>query len=235
MFPGFDHLYQIHDPMKKRPFMAQIDLDIAMMLLRGTGKAPSEVRITWGAGSPDPGPIIWASAFYPFLSESLIGSLTAAQLSGFTPYPATVVGRNGGVIRGYFGLRVTGRCDPVDLNRSAVVVRQYPGGWFPEFEGHYFPPESWDGSDLFMERADAYGNETLRLMCTERTKAIFDRAKTNNVEFERLDSVSVNTAVYTIGLGYLLPRDFEKRVESAYLRAGVKQPPPLEEEDESSA
>src|SRR4029077_19919126 len=101
----------------------------------------------------------------------------------------------GNWVPGHAGLMVTGRCDPVDLSRSEVVVREYPGGWFPKLRGHFFPPESWDGSDLFMEREDERGSTTLTLHATARLIRALRRERIKNLLIEHIAEVKVGVSV----------------------------------------
>jgi hypothetical protein len=125
---------------------------------------------------------------------------------------------------GFYGMAVTGRCDRVDLLRSELVVRQYPGGWFPKFRGHFFAPESWHGSDLFMERAGEQGSTTLALQATAQLVRALRRERIKNLLMEHIAEVEVPTSVYGIGKAYRLPPDYEARLADAYARQGVPRP-----------
>jgi hypothetical protein len=135
-----------------------------------------------------------------------------------------VTDKKGRLYRDYNGLQISGRCGAVNLTRSVVVLSEYPAGWFPHFLGHYFAEDSWDGTDLFMERPDERGRVTGHVFATERVRDVFRRAKVRNVAFERLTDVSVNTDTYEVGSDYLMPPDFSQRVDAAYARAGVPRP-----------
>src|SRR5829696_8570468 len=145
--------------MTQSRFATEIDLRVGDMLLRGKKELPSTVIARWCSGSATPGHLIWACVFFPIFSKALLAALSNEKLTGFESHPISLIGKSGERIRDYFGIQVTGRCGPADLRDSSVIVREYPGGWFPEFEGYYFAPESWDGSDLFMELPDSKGNE----------------------------------------------------------------------------
>jgi hypothetical protein len=92
--------------------------------------------------------------------------------------------RDGEVLEGYHGLSIGGRCGPLDLQRSVEFAKPYPAGVFPAYRGLFFPPESWDGSDLFMP-----GDEMLFVFAVDRVQKAFHKAKITNVAFERADLI----------------------------------------------
>jgi len=145
-------------------------------------------------------------------------------LTGWRTYAVHVTDKAGESHPDYAGLSMVGRCGPVDLSRSVVVLSQYPGGWFPHFLGHYFAEDSWDGSDVFMEREDSTGRVTARIFVTEKVREALDRAEVKNLRLQRLTEKSVMTSIYEIGSSHLLPCDFSQRVDAAYARAGVSRP-----------
>jgi hypothetical protein len=155
----------------------------------------------------------------------VIQLLENGGFTGWDTYPVDLVDKAGDWVPGYAGLMVTGRCDPVDLCRSELVLREFPGGWFPNFRGEFFPPESWDGSDLFMEREDERGSGSLRVYATARLIRALRRERIKNLRFEHMAEVEVSTSVYTIGKAYRLPPDFEERLADLYARKGVPRHP----------
>lgn len=146
------------------------------------------------------------------------------RISGWRTYPVNVMDKLGEPQPDYEGLVVTGRCGNVDLARSIVVLSEYPTGWYPHFLGHYFEESSWDGSDIFMETPDSAGRVTAHKFVTEKVRLAFEKAKIKNARLERLTEQSVRTSVYEIGSSHLLPHDFSRRVEAAYIRAGIPKP-----------
>jgi hypothetical protein len=90
--------------------------------------------------------------------------------------------------------------------------------------GHIFAPDTWDGSDLFMEAPDQMGRVSTTRMMTDQVRRALANAKVRNIEACSLLDKSVSTSVYTIGLKHLLPPDFAERVTEAYVLAGVPRP-----------
>jgi hypothetical protein len=127
-------------------------------------------------------------------------------------------------VPGYAGMAISGRCGPVDLSRSAIELREMPGGWFPYFRGHFFVPDTWDGSDLFMAVPDQLGKLSTARFISARGCQVLTRAKIRNLDFISLTESRTNTSVYTIGLQHLLPADFEQRIALACAEAGVPRP-----------
>ncbi len=122
------------------------------------------------------------------------------------------------------GLAITGRCDAVDITRSSVVVREHPAGWFPVFRGMFFDLDSWDGSDLFMERCDDRGGFTIFRYATAPAAQILQREKVRPLRFTPLGELEMDAVGYGIGKPHLMPADFEQRVADAYARQGVPRP-----------
>jgi hypothetical protein len=161
----------------------------------------------------------------PIIAHSRVVQLLGELgFTGWRTYPVTVTDREDHPHPNYHGLVITGRCGRIDLSRSAVVLHKYPARWYPHFLGHFFPEDSWDGSDLFMELPYADGEASGTKFATERVKQAFHRAKIKNVAFERLSERSVDASIYKIGSNHLLPPDYSDRVDEAYRRAGVERP-----------
>ena len=225
-FPGFQHLYLVHDPLSNRPLRGQFDTDLdTCAITRGELVPTHPIPVRWAMGGATPSVAIWTTSAHPVIVHGrVVDLLQENNLTGWRTYPVWVTDKKGKLHRKYSGLAITGRCGPIDLSRSVVVLSQYPAGWFPHFLGHYFDDDSWDGSDLFMEHPDTRGHRTAAMFTTERVRQVFRRAKVRNLELERLTQVNVNTSIYEIGSTHLLPPDFNARVDAAYVRAGVPRP-----------
>src|SRR5437588_991555 len=89
--------------------------------------------------------------------QRVIDVLLDNRFTGWSTYPAVVCDKSGLEYAHYHGLVITGRCGQRNLSASKIELSEYPGGWFPNFVGHYFDETSWDGSDLFMEEGDESG------------------------------------------------------------------------------
>jgi hypothetical protein len=146
------------------------------------------------------------------------------HLTGWSTYAVEVYAKSGERVDGYHGLAITGRCGPVDLQASSIELVEYPGGWYPHFRGHFFVPDTWDGSDWFMHQPDAEDNASMVRMISERAHAVLLEARLANLGTRRLTEVSVGANVYSIGLQHMLPSDFRQRVDDAYRNSGVSRP-----------
>jgi hypothetical protein len=225
-FPGFENFFELHDPVANRPFRGAFGAHgLAVALSRAETPVTQPVHIGWAMGSAAPSPVIWTTSAGPLiLHESVLDLLAHERVSGWSTYPVEVYAKSGEPVPGFAGLAITGRCGPVDLSRSAIELREYPGGWVPHFRGHYFVPDTWDGTDLFMEAPDQLGKTSTSRFLSPRGYSILKRARVRNLRFVRLTESLRATDVYTIGLQHLLPRNFQHRVAQAYTAAGVPRP-----------
>ena len=225
-FPGFADLFSISDPVASRPYRGEIDRgELAVDLSRAEASTDHPIIVSWAMGSPEPGDIVWTTYAAPLIVHTRVIDLLAHhKFTGWTTYPVEVHTKSDRLVPDYFGLSITGRCGRVDLSRSAIEIQEYPGGWIPHFRGHYFIPDTWDGSDLFMEAPDQLGRVSTWRMMTGTLKRALAKAKVKNILVRRLTDKRVNTSVYTIGQEHLLPPDYEQRLQAAYAEAGVPRP-----------
>jgi hypothetical protein len=217
----FDDLYEIGDPVANRPFRASVSCGIAdaVAFSRAEASPANAVKAEWGMGSSVPSDVVWTLLGLPLIvSSRFVDLFETAQFTGWATYPVRLVAKDGAEIPGFHGLAISGRCDPPDLSRSEVVLRQYPGGLFPMFRGRFFDPASWDGTDVFMERPDDRGNKSVNRYVTGRVLRALRRSRISNLRLERLSQLEISAANYESGLRHRLPHDFDARV--AALRAG---------------
>jgi hypothetical protein len=235
MFPGFEKLFTFSDPMATRPYRGMFgpnraigdrtNLDLAIGLSRGEATIEQPVQVSHAMGSGIPGDVVWTTLGTPLIVHARIVELLQAHgFTGWSTYPVALVTKSGEASADYVGLTIHGRCGRVDLSRSTIELVEYPGGWFPHFKGRFFVPESWDGTDLFMEAPDQLGMISTIRMMTGPVRRALEKAKVRNLEFCSLMDESVDRGVYTIGLQHLLPPDYQQRVADAYARAGVPRP-----------
>lgn len=230
-FPGFEKLSLLHDPLSKRPMRGSIDVKTDTFgLTRGEVEASGPIQVSWYMRGAMPSDFVWTgNAWALVVHRRVVQLLREKGFTGWGMYVVSVIDKGGDYHPDYEGLVVWGRCGPADLSRSVVVLSQppseyYVGGRFPQFLGYYFPEDSWDGSDIFMEMPDARARKTARVFITERLRLAFEAARVKNVKFERLTEAVVDTSVYETGNAYKLPRDFSARVTAAYRRAGIEPP-----------
>jgi hypothetical protein len=223
----FDDFYDLGDPMLRGAFRAGFigSEDCGARFSRGEGQPADIVPVPWAMGRATPSDVAWTTCGHPMIvSARVIRTLQEHRVTGWSTYPVVVSDRHGDVVEGYAGLAITGRCDPIDIARSSVVVREYPAGWFPKFRGRFLELDSWDGSDLFMERPDARGDLTLLRYATARVVRVLERAKVRPLRFTRLSELEIDVADYSVGKPHLMPADFEQRVADAYARQGIPRP-----------
>jgi hypothetical protein len=97
------------------------------------------------------------------------------------------------------------------------------------FRGLFFDLGSWDGSDLFMERADDRGDFTLSRYATSRVVRALKRQKVRHLKTTPVSDYEIDAVGYGIGNPHRLPSDFQERLADAYARQGVPQPSAVED------
>jgi hypothetical protein len=225
-FPGFDKIYELDDPLGNRPFRGRFEHhSTGIELSRSEEGTKKTISVYWNMGSAMPSEVIWTTSVFPLIiSANIIELLTDSGLSGWTTYPVRIFNKDNNECPGYSGLAITGRCGRIDLSKSVIALREFPGGFFPEFRGHFFDPASWDGSDFCMETPDKRGKFSMARIVTEEVVALFRRHRIANIRFVKLSEVYCSTNVYEIGLKYLLPSDYRTQVANAYREANVVPP-----------
>ena len=230
-FPGFENIYFLSDPLSNRPLRGAIDAKIdTFAITRGEVKTLAPIEVSWYMGGALPSDFVWTGNAGAVVVHRRVVRLFRDQgFTGWRSYVVSVIDKGGDYHPEYEGLVILGRCGPADLSRSAVVISQpqseyQVGGTFPQFLGYYFSEDSWDGSDIFMEKPDAQGRTTAHVFVTERVRLALEAARVKNVRFERLTERTVMTSVYEIGSAYKLPSDLSARVSAAYSRAGIDPP-----------
>jgi hypothetical protein len=181
-FPGFDAIFQIHDPLLDEPYRGRFAVPPAAVesIILGE-RIPSEpIEIQPGMGGDEPWEVIWAHQVGPVaVADAVLDVLRAGGATGWSTYPVIVFDRKGGILSGYSGLAVTGRCGPIDYGRSHLVGADT---LLPDYVGLYFDPDSWDGSDLFF-------TDRGRPFCTASVKEALERAGVRNLAFTPLPEV----------------------------------------------
>ena len=183
-FPGFDKLFALEDPPTDIAFRADIDIDDARALTRGELCVSTPVHLRWAMGRRTPSDVIFTRLFGGIIvHERVVRLLEEHRFTGWTTYPVEVCGQDGQHIPGYHGLAITGRCGPIDRDRSVVKLKQFPAKMARVWVGLYFDPATWDGSDMFMPA------DFDCVFVAEQVWKAFRRARVKNVQFTRLDQV----------------------------------------------
>lgn len=137
-------------------------------------------------GEPLPGDVVWTDMVVPLVvSQRLIDLLLEQGFTGWGTYPVEVHAKGGELAPGYHGFCITGRCGPMQYEKSEVIYEDMPGGRVPRYKGKYFDPESWDGSDFFMSTTPLTG----WMFILEPVKKALARVKVRNLLLRRLDEI----------------------------------------------
>jgi hypothetical protein len=148
------------------------------------------VVIRWAMGAAIPTDVIRTTFAAPIVvHQRVIDILLAAKFSGWSTYPVEVCTKDGEILTDYKGLSITGRCGPIQNERSTKIDRILPGGIFPVWLGLYFDPATWDGSDVFMP-----AGKTGWIFVSAEVKGAFERAKVKNIVFtpsERIERLKI--------------------------------------------
>lgn len=183
----FDRLYNMSTAGKRTALhvesaLGELDTD-GLLYGELDPTSPVVFRYKKGAGGATP---------YDFIRTTwqvlrLVSNRVAEVLrpfTGWTTYPVEVYGKKGELISGYHGLAVTGRCGPIDNNRSIPRICEppVPEGrvcrmWF----GLFFDETTWDGSDIFLSASAVH-----LIFVTEAVKLALEKAKITNVKFTSL-------------------------------------------------
>ena len=230
---NFNALFEISDPLGTRAFRGKwaASMDDAFAFSRRERVPEAPVPVSWSMGTGTPSDIIWTGMVAPvILHERVLEVFAEAQVTGWCTYDVEVRDKKGQKVEGYYGLAVTGRCGARDLEKSEIILQEYPGGWAPEFKGHFFDPESWDGSDLFMETPDPAEPASSFRFATEKFVKVLKRAKVSNLRFTPLPEVITPILDYEIGSPHRLPKNLASRVRAAYAEQNVPMPDDVAEQ-----
>jgi hypothetical protein len=112
------------------------------------------------------------------LSRRLAGALRTSRCTGWTTWPVHLLVEGGRPVGDHVGLAVTGRCEPIQRERS----ERLGDNWW---RGVFFEEASWDGSDIFQPEGSRAGWPYLSAHAKEAVLA----AKLRGVGFEALSEV----------------------------------------------
>ena len=191
----------VNDPASKKNFRGEITGKIGdfAQLLRGEF-TKKQIDVKHLEGGKEPSQLFWNTVCDPFcVNEEVLRILKENELTGWKAIPATVTDKNKKKWKNYFAITVTGRTNHIDYMDSVIVFNKMPGGLFPSFKGLYFTPDTWDGSDIFMERADNNGKATAFVYVTKRLVDIFKKHKITNVDFLNFNEFEMDCSSVIIG------------------------------------
>jgi len=224
-FPGFDRVYLLQDPLSTSAYRGRFDTSIdPLAITRGEVTPETPILIRWDMGGESPSDIVWTTSAHPLIAHRRVLDLFCEKnLTGWRSYPVQVLDKLGTVHDDYAGLQIVGRCGVVDLSRSTVALKHYPGGWFPQLVGYFFDENSWDGSALFMHVPDRNGRVSAHILMTEPVREILSKAQIRNVGYQRLSDLSVVVSTYRISQADL-PHNLEERINAVYEQEGIPRP-----------
>ena len=80
-FPGFAHLFELCDPIGRRPYRGTFDPhDYAVALSRREGQGtPTCVRVTWAMGGQFPDDVIWTTSSHPLIVHERLVEILAKE------------------------------------------------------------------------------------------------------------------------------------------------------------
>ena len=123
-------------------------------------------------------------AVLDLVSDRFIRVLRDGGFTGWDTYPVVIVGKDGKEAAGYHGLSITGRCGPVEWEKSERVILPPPvreGRTMAGWRGLYFSPDSWDGSDLFVP-----SDRSTYVVVTDAVKTAIEARRLTNITFTRV-------------------------------------------------
>jgi hypothetical protein len=184
-FPGFDHFWSVSG--------SEIPHCFHGWLHAGDGRRLDQREI-WDIASASaptppslqalriPGPsrlsdIVWTSGFSIAISPKAFEIFS--PYSGWAPFPLPIVVNEDQVESSYVGVAIHGKCGRMTATLTAVEGI----GAQADYVGKEFPPESWDGSDIFFPRRGR------TLIVTQPFRGALVRAKLHPLAFERLPEV----------------------------------------------
>lgn len=214
----FKSLYVVEDPSGTKFFRGRLkgDIDEVLAISRGE-KSISHLEIDYVQGGAEPDSLFWNRILEPIcIKQSVAEAMQAAGLTGWNSIPVTVRNRNGEVItEPYVAMTVTGRSAGVDYLHSAIGFHQYPGGMVPYFKGLYFDPDSWDGTDIFMEHSGADGKTTGFIYVSEKLVRFFRKNKIRNIRFVPFQEYELDCSILSAGASPELKLRIDAKIKEA--------------------
>lgn len=121
------------------------------------------------------------AGFYLF-SNRVQDALKKERITGWHACPIDFKAFNGESIFQYAAIAITGRCGPLENERSKKVTRVLPTARSSEeiWIGLYFREETWSGTDLF--RPDG----TMLTIATSRAREVIEGVGATNIRFRPL-------------------------------------------------
>lgn len=159
---NFDELYYIRPKSIRGEFEAQpenyLQLSHDQVIGYPEGKFPNGKPTvfvqTSGSDKKKPYPIIPSTMGLLLFHNQIIKIFQEKNFTGWDSYPIMIHRKNGEVIEDYHVFINIGICGHYDVSKSKVIDYTADNGGFilreKRYQGMYFDPKTWDGSDIFM-------------------------------------------------------------------------------------
>jgi hypothetical protein len=168
------------DPDPDDPYYRQTD---SSYLFKGKATPKKPVAYEYDSGRFRWDQIGTVAPVLSLYSARIIDVLTENEFTGWRPFPVTIRGKSGRLIKGYSGISILGRAGNLDDTRSETVLLPplYEGGPDrPGLRGFYFEDDVWDGSDVFTcENAPLF-------LCSLKVKEAISALNPTNIVFTSL-------------------------------------------------
>ncbi|HEY6062770.1 MAG TPA: hypothetical protein VIV35_04120 [Chitinophagaceae bacterium] len=214
----YSNFFVVEDPVSTKNYRGDIinPIDEPGALLRNEYKV-NQLDIKYMEGSNEPGSLFWNSVTDPFcISGTFVDILHRNNITGWSTIPAKVLTKSGSyTIDNFFALTVTGRANAIDYLQTDIVFRLFPGGQFPHFKGLYFDPESWDGSDIFMERPDSDGKSSAFIYVTKKFVDTCKKNKVKNIRFVSFNDYLTDCEMIKIGSTEIMKMKIDEKIKKA--------------------
>lgn len=154
----------------------------------GEAAPPGKVRYRHHSGGNAYDFIGTTHVVIDLMSDNMRQVLEDVGATGWGSFPAEVHHKKLGLLPGYSGLVVTGRCGPIDFSKCRVELRPPP---VPEGKpmrigvGLVFDLDRWDGSDLFV--ADNY----YVVLVTQKVETALVQAGISNIRLEPVSEFEI--------------------------------------------
>lgn len=125
------------------------------------------------------------------ISERMKTILEENNLTGWKIFPIQLYDKKGNEISGYHGFSITGKCGPINYEKSQIIEKQtVPSGpIFKYYKGIFI--DDWDKKDFFSP------NKTYQIFITENAADILKKNKITNMYLK-------NISDYEIGVNHVL-------------------------------
>jgi hypothetical protein len=125
----------------------------------------------------------WAGLF--LISGKLKSVLEDNILTGWKTFSVRVLDKQGHEIKDYHGLSITGRCGPIDYNKSEIIEKRLvPNGPLGKYyKGLPVGLDKWDGTDFFLPE------KNFGAIITNKAAEVLKKSKLTNIRLENLAEI----------------------------------------------